>query len=152
MFRALHTLNVALHEIFAPACETYALPPPRPYDIAITDDLAALGWPLSHSTQDAISFDFYPSFADALGALYVAEGSALGNVLLLRQSGSWVDVPPGIARQFLAASADKASHRFQTFKSSLDAFGLAEPAAHDVVLLSARRTFRACGKVISSLG
>jgi heme oxygenase len=151
MFRALHALNIALHEVFATACETYGFSPPRRYEAAIVDDLAALGLSMTDGTLGAISIDLYPSFADALGALYVAEGSALGNVLVLRQSESWVDLPPSSARQFLGESANNAGHRFQSFRSSLDAFGLAKPEFREVVLGSTRRTFRACGNLINSL-
>jgi heme oxygenase len=152
MFRALHALTAALHDGFAGACAAYGIAPPRPGLLAAIDhDLAALDWP-SAGGAPAIPQDRYPSFAGALGAFYVAEGSALGNVLLLRQADGWLGLQPGGATRFLNQSADGAGLRFQTFRRGLDAFGLAQPAACDAVLDGARHTFRACGAVIDALG
>jgi heme oxygenase len=152
MFRALHALAAALHDGFPGACAAYGVAPPRPGLVAAIDhDLAVLGWSAAGSFP-AIAQDLYPSFAAALGAFYVAEGSALGNVLLLRQSDSWLAAAPGTATRFLNESAQAAGPRFQAFRQGLDAFGLAQPRACNAVLDGARRTFRACGAMIEGSG
>jgi heme oxygenase len=150
MFRALHSLTAALHEQFAGACAAQGIAPPRAaLRAAIDHDLAALDWP-SAGDLPAIPQGLYASFAGALGAFYVAEGSALGNVLLLRQADAWLALQPGAATRFLSESADGAGPRFQAFRRALDAFGLAQPAACDAVMEGARCTFRACGAVIDA--
>ena len=152
MFRALHTLTAALHDAFPAACAAQGVAQPRRGLVAAIDhDIAALEWPVSGAFP-AIAQDLYPSFAAALGAFYVAEGSALGNVLLLRQADGWLALAPGAARRFLHESAQAAGSRFQAFRQGLDAFGLAQPEACDAVLDGARRTFRACGAMIDALG
>ena len=148
MFRALHSLAAVLHDGFPSACDAHGVAPPRPGLLAAIDhDLAALEWQAAGDLP-TIPQHLYPSFATALGAFYVAEGSALGNVLLLRQADAWLAVAPGTATRFLSESAQGAGPRFQAFRRGLDAFGLAQPEASEAVLDGARRTFRACGALL----
>jgi heme oxygenase len=152
MFKALHGLTEALHETFSSDYETHGFAAPRRgLDAAIDRDLAALGWPQKGRDPVAIPLDPYPAFAQALGAVYVAEGSALGNALLLRQAETWGEATPGAATAFLSESASQSGARFRAFRSRLDAFGLERPDAHDAVLDGARHTFRACGALIDAL-
>ncbi len=148
MFRALHVTDDGLRRKFRADCQFHGIEDTeRGLHSQIDLDLAALGHRDCSAGAAALSAAAFGNFAQALGALYVVEGSALGNALLLRQAQAGF----GDALRFLSATANRAGAAFQEFRHRLDRFGLQEPAAHGAVIDGARNTFRACGTLLDSL-
>lgn len=152
MFRALHVADDSLRRHFRPECERYGFGgTERRLYRQIDLDLAALG--CRDGAVKAVVPDVatLATFALSLGALYVVEGSALGNALLLRQADAALGAVCTNAVRFLSATAHRAGAVFQEFRFRLDSFGLQEPASRDAVLEGARNTFRSCGALLDSL-
>ena len=142
MFRALHAaVNEACacfeasfgQHGFASGSED-ALP-------AIDDDLKTLG--ISEHSE-TIGFAPCADFNAALGLHYVASGSAMGNVLLLRHIAAHPDPSVAGASRFLKLSASRALPEFRSFRATLDLYGLREPTHASAVISGAEAAFHAC--------
>jgi heme oxygenase len=152
MFRALHEAADHLREMFRDAGAIHGLKlQRRAFTDALDHDLAILGPGQPQPDDLSILVEPQTSFPWALGALYVAEGSALGNQLLLRQTTGPLAQSHAGATRFLTESTSGAGAQFRAFKLGLDAFGRAEPGAWDAVLAGTRQTFKACGAIIDRL-
>ena len=104
-------------------------------------DLAALG--LQPSPATAPAFAALTTFPQALGALYVQEGSTLGGQIILRQiAAAQMGIPPG-AMSFFAGHGPANGAMWRSFVGALDAFGAARPADQPAVEDGARLAFRA---------
>ncbi|SFS18253.1 Heme oxygenase [Granulicella pectinivorans] len=111
---------------------------------ALRQDLIALGCDLR--TIELAVGDALPRltrFAEALGALYVLEGSKLGGRMILREllprmsseiSGAWM---------FFEGHGAETGARWADFRGSLDAYCAAEPAELGGVIEGANATFQA---------
>ena len=105
------------------------------------DDLAVLG--MTPSPALAPAFAGLASFPQALGALYVQEGSTLGGQIILRQvAAGAMDIPPG-AMSFFAGHGAANGAMWRQFVAALDGFGAAHPADQAAVELGAAMAFRA---------
>jgi len=107
----------------------------------IARDLAALG---SAPCPDEASDTFeISSFAHALGALYVMEGSTLGGRIILRHLETQeIDIPAD-AMSFFAGHGAETGSMWRFFVAKLDAFGELNPASCHAVQEGAQRTFQA---------
>jgi len=151
MFRALHVTADGLRRKFRAECQIYGIKDTeRGLHDQIDLDLAALGERDCRAGAEALSAALFGNFAQSLGALYVVEGSALGNALLLRQAEAGLGEASEDAVRFLSATAHCAGAAFQEFRRRLDRFGLQEPASRGGVIEGARNTFRACGALLDS--
>jgi heme oxygenase len=148
MFRALHHAAGDWRRSFAAACERHGVPEAQSGLVGLIDrDLETLGLTPPWTAALAPGLE---GFAMILGGLYVATGSALGNILILRQILPSPDAIPAGATAFLSASADAAGPRFQALRLALDGFGTAAPTERDRVVEGARLTFRACAEAFRS--
>jgi heme oxygenase len=89
--------------------------------------------------------------AEALGLLYVLEGSLLGARVIWRrmnQSGAWQRLQPGRPLQFHALDQQRSVERWSCFLALLDD-GLCEPADVEAACGAARRAF---GEFIGNFG
>lgn len=78
---------------------------------------------------------------EALGVLYVVEGSTLGGRIIARELARSVGVTPDDGGRFYASYRDDRGARWTAFKSALDAYGEAHPEASDDAVRAASDTF-----------
>ncbi|MEM1118017.1 MAG: biliverdin-producing heme oxygenase [Bacteroidota bacterium] len=81
------------------------------------------------------------SVAEALGVLYVIEGSTLGGRSIARELERSVGVTPEAGGQFYASYRGDRGPRWKTFKAALNAHGEAHPEAADDTVRAAADTF-----------
>lgn len=79
------------------------------------------------------------TMADALGYLYVLEGSSLGSQILVRQVRDGLGETVPLA--YLTGYGSRTGAMWQSFKRTLEERGAAAPAKQDRVIASARATF-----------
>lgn len=107
-------------------------------------DLAVLGIdPAGVSRAPSRLLPHLPTFAHALGALYVLEGSTLGGKVILRDIEARIGPQIAGATQFFSGRGTTAGQTWQTFKAALDAFGRECPTLHAYVVSGAENVFRA---------
>lgn len=78
-----------------------------------------------------------PSFAEALGAFYVLEGSALGGRLILRALERTLGARLSGATRFFEGHGAEASPRWLAFKHAVDAYGEENHDEYDLILRGA---------------
>ncbi|SNX71559.1 heme oxygenase [Cereibacter ovatus] len=83
------------------------------------------------------------SFAQALGARYVLEGSALGGKVILRHLRARLGDEIGAATAFFGGPSHAEATHWRTFKAALDRFGMEHPHERADVLAGATATFTA---------
>ncbi len=111
---------------------------------ALRQDLIALDCdPCSIELAAGDALPRLTSFAEALGALYVLEGSKLGGRMILRELLPRLSSEIAGAWTFFEGHGAETGARWVDFRSSLDAFCAAEPAALDSVIEGANATFSA---------
>ena len=84
-----------------------------------------------------------PTFAHALGALYVLEGSTLGGQVILRDVQARIGPQITGATRFFGGRGTAVGPTWQTFKIVLDAFGRERPDLATDVISGAEDVFRA---------
>jgi heme oxygenase len=108
----------------------------------LRDDVAALG-----VDQEAIPrvspmmLPQLPSFAHALGSLYVVEGAKLGGRSILRQLERQIGSEIVGARCFFSGGANAGGLPWQSFRTALDEFGQRQPQLCADAVIGAKRTF-----------
>lgn len=104
----------------------------------LAEDLAACGVPTEAVPRctDLPPLDTPP---EALGYLYVLEGSSLGSQIVVRQVRDRLAGVVPLA--YLTGYGGRTGTMWQSFKRVLDAWGAAAPAEQDRVIASARATF-----------
>jgi heme oxygenase len=120
-----------------------ALPSPS-HSARLTVDLAVVGTDstsMLHAPRGLLPN--LPTFAHALGALYVLEGSTLGGRLILRDVEARIGPQITRASQFFGGRAAAVMPMWQSFKAALDAFGRQQPHLGNDVVLGAESVFRA---------
>lgn len=105
----------------------------------LRDDLARLGAGPAAPRADVPRF----SLAQALGTLYVVEGSTLGGRLIARQLSRSVGVGPEDGARFYHSYGDARGERWTGFKAALDAWGQAHPDKADEAIQAAADAFDA---------
>jgi len=112
----------------------------------LLDDLRALG--LDPRELDWAPQAFLPrlgGFAEALGALYVLEGSTLGGrFILLHVEAALGDAISG-AEAFFAGHRERTASLWKDLRTAIDAYGAAYPDQADAAVAGAVATFRAVG-------
>ena len=89
--------------------------------------------------------------AEALGALYVVEGSTLGGRLIERHLARALGVTPETGARYYHAYGEARGARWPAFRVALDAFGAARPADAGAVVAGADAAFRAFGQALRSV-
>jgi len=82
-----------------------------------------------------------PSFAHALGALYVLEGATLGGRVILRDLEARMGAAISGATRFFGGRGDAVELMWTTFRSAVDGFGQERPELRADVVSGAERTF-----------
>jgi heme oxygenase len=121
----------------------FALPSPSLSD-CLAADLATLGIdPAGVARAPPALLPHLPTFAHALGALYVLEGSSLGGRVILREVE--VRIGPRItgATRFFGGRGTTPGQAWQAFKIALDAFGHEWPNLGGDVVSGAEGVFHA---------
>jgi heme oxygenase len=115
----------------------------------IEADLVALGAAPPTDAEDCpLALD---GVAEALGALYVVEGSTLGGRIIARMLERSIGVTPGDGADFYHSYGDERGARWTAYKAALDAFGEAHPEQMEAVIASAAQTFDAMERWMSVL-
>ena len=78
---------------------------------------------------------------EALGALYVIEGSTLGGRIIARELARSIGVTPEAGGRFYASYGDARGPMWTAFKGALDRLGESRPEAVDDVVRAASDTF-----------
>ena len=116
----------------------------RGHTSCLVEDLVALGIdPRDPPRADPALLPDLPTFAHALGALYVIEGATLGGRLILRDLEPRVGAPIAGATRFFGGRGETVGPMWQNFRAALDEFCLRQPRLCDDVVIGAERTFRA---------
>ncbi|MGY2050346.1 biliverdin-producing heme oxygenase [Methylobacterium sp. JK268] len=83
------------------------------------------------------------AFAEALGRLYVLEGSALGGKLILADLRARSDLDLGAATRFFGGHGRAAGRLWAELRAALDAFGARHPEEAAAVIRGAQDAFAA---------
>jgi heme oxygenase len=120
-----------------------ALPSPS-HSERLVSDLAALGVdPADLPRADSTLLPEMPTFAHALGVLYVLEGSTLGGRLILRDVQARLGTAIDGATGFLGGRGEMAGAMWRGFRAALDSFGNECPELRAEVVASAQCGFGA---------
>jgi heme oxygenase len=115
----------------------------RNHSSCLVSDLLALGTDLSQVPRAPESIiPELPTFAHALGAFYVLEGSVLGGRMILRDLEARVGQQFAGATHFLGGRGEETAPMWKSFRAALDSFGRAKPQRRGDVLVGADRVFR----------
>ena len=108
----------------------------------LRDDLAELGVdPRAIPRASRAMLPQLPSFAHELGSLYVIEGARLGGRFILRQLESRIGPEIAGARGFFGGAGNAGGLSWQSFRATLDEFGLLQPQLCADAVIGAKRTF-----------
>jgi heme oxygenase (biliverdin-IX-beta and delta-forming) len=119
------------------------LPVPN-HSARLAADLQAIGIdPAGVSRTPSTLLPPLPTFAHALGALYVLEGSALGGRVILRDIEARIGQQITGATQFFGCRGAAVGQTWQAFKTALDTFGYESPDLGPYVVSGAESVFRA---------
>lgn len=114
---------------------------------ALRADLAALG----ATDTGAAPVPSINSLAEAMGAAYVVEGSALGGTVLSKMVARTLG--ESTPRRYLSLRGDQTGVRWRHFVMTLEQWGAhAPPHAHLVACESARATFAAYASAFAAVG
>ncbi len=109
----------------------------------IRDDLRVLG----HSPEAVTALPVCPdlpavdTLAEALGCLYVLEGSTLGGQFISRQVHRALGMTPETGGRFFHGYGDKTGEMWQTFRAAVTGF-VVSPADQDAAVAAAKDTFQ----------
>jgi len=109
-------------------------------------DLTALGCDLNGiGRAPAEMLPALNTFAEALGALYVLEGSKLGGRFILQDLAARLPAEIADAKDFFSGHGAESGSRWSAFKDSLDHYCVEHPGDLPTVIGGADGTFRAIG-------
>jgi heme oxygenase len=107
-------------------------------------DLAAIGVaPAGVTRTPPALLPSLPTFAHALGALYVLEGSTLGGLVILRDVEARLGCEIAGATAFFGGRGTNVGPTWLRFKTALDAFGRKRPRQEADAISGAEAVFRA---------
>jgi heme oxygenase len=116
----------------------------RDHSCCLVDDLVALGInPRELPRASPALLPDLPTFAHALGALYVIEGATLGGRLILRDLEPRLGAPIAGATRFFGGRGEAVGPMWRSFRAALDEFSLEQPQLCTDAVIGAERTFRA---------
>jgi heme oxygenase len=110
-------------------------------DLAALGDSAGLGQPVAVSVT---------GLHDALGCLYVLEGSTLGNQVLLRAAEAALGLGPDTGARFLHGYGAETGAQWRRLTQALDGIPAAGPAA-EAIEAGARRTFETFSRTLGTV-
>jgi heme oxygenase len=114
----------------------------RNHCCCLVADLEALGAnPHALPRADREVLPELPSFAHALGALYVLEGATLGGRVILRDLEARIGSVISGATRFFGGRSAAVVPMWTTFRSAVDGFGQERPELRADVVSGAERTF-----------
>jgi heme oxygenase len=114
----------------------------RSHARCLVDDLVSLGSdPAVEPRATLAILPELPSFAHALGALYVVEGATLGGRLILRDLEARLGPQICGATRFFGSRGDAVGPTWSCFRAALDGFGLEQPRLCADAVTGAERTF-----------
>ncbi|MFN4128548.1 MAG: biliverdin-producing heme oxygenase [Paracoccaceae bacterium] len=109
----------------------------------LSRDLLELGIPDQERTgTPTLRWPALQTFAQALGARYVLEGSALGGKVILKDLQARIGPEIAGATAFFEGSERSASSRWGVFKMAVDRYGEQHPECGEDVLTGAELTFK----------
>jgi heme oxygenase len=121
----------------------FTLPSPS-HGACLNADLEAIGAdPASVPRAPPTLLPSLPTFAHALGALYVLEGSTLGGRVILRDIEARLGPQITGATRFFGGRGTAVGQKWQTFRTVLNAFGRERPRLRADVIAGAESVFRA---------
>ena len=116
----------------------------RNHTRCLVDDLVALGTdPRELPRASSALLPDLPTFAHALGSLYVIEGATLGGRLILRDLEPRIGTLITGATGFFGGRGEAVGPMWQSFRVALEEFGARQPRLCADVVVGAERTFRA---------
>ena len=116
----------------------------RNHTCCLVDDLVALGTdPRELPRASPAVLPDLPTFAHALGALYVIEGATLGGRLILRDLEPRIGASIAGATRFFGGRGEAVGPMWQSFRVALEEFESFQPRLCADVVVGAERTFRA---------
>lgn len=151
---AYAALLARLHGFYAPLdaalAPHYAALGLAPADRAgrLARDLDALGAPLRPGTPEtsaAAAPSAFASEGEALGALYVVEGAALGGHVIARHVGRTLGLTPARGLAFFSSDGAHVGARWKAFVAHLDA----SDASPTAVVAGATSTFHAFARCLN---
>jgi heme oxygenase len=124
---------------------TFGIPLPTPsHSALLARDIMTLGADPDKIPRAAFAIlPELPTFAHALGALYVLEGATLGGKIILRDLRVRIGDPIDQASLFFGGRRDAAGPMWLCFRTALDGFGRAQPQSRDDVVAGAVSCFQA---------
>ncbi|HEV2557809.1 MAG TPA: biliverdin-producing heme oxygenase [Microvirga sp.] len=123
----------------------------RPHAARLVDDLGRLGVRAEDLPDaPAEALPALSTFAHALGALYVLEGSTLGGQLIFRRLLAAEIEGVAEACSFFNGRGAATGPLWRSFREALDAFGAAQPSQNPDVVEGAKRTFAAVGRWVDA--
>lgn len=121
--------------------------PAAPRAAWLEQDLATLGFDKAHIAGAARCTEL-PRLADmdeALGALYVIEGSSLGGNIIAKQVSRTLSLDAGNGARFFNGYGEETGPRWKAFSQAMNDYGRTTPAPGNVVE-GARDTFTQLGR------
>lgn len=106
----------------------------------IRDDLRALGHP-PEALPACPSLPAVSSLADALGCLYVLEGSTLGGQFIRREVAARLGLTPDRGCAFFAGYSDRTGAMWKAFGAAVTAHADEHPEDRDAIVAAAIDTF-----------
>jgi heme oxygenase len=117
--------------------------PARAHTAHIANDLAVLGVdPCDLPRTPPALLPNLPTFAHALGGLYVLETATLEGSLILHDIETRTGSSIAGATSFFDGRGDAADQMWQSYRAAVDTFGRERPWRQDEVVFGARRVFR----------
>lgn len=148
LLSSLYPVQVAIETRLASFSEWSTLDPPidlhrRRRAGILAADLGVLGVDASRDLPGCEAPPVLPTFAHALGALYVLEGSRLGGRILARQVSSSIGSGAGEATRFLRGDGVAVGLLWTELRTSLGAYADGSgPRARAAIVDGARASFR----------
>jgi heme oxygenase len=147
LLQLFHTYFGGLEQLIAAFVDETILPDyaARRKSTAIVEDLITLEAPVPPVTTDLPEVN---NTAQALGALYVMEGSTLGGRHIRKMLARQLHMGEDHATSFFGGYGEDTERMWQEFKSALDR--LSSPAADPVIVESANQTFRTFSRLFDN--
>ncbi len=118
----------------------------------LSSDLTAMSLPIETvELASALDIPQFSNFAEAIGALYVLEGSSLGGRFILLDLAKRLGQAIDGADSFFAGHGAQTGQRWNTFKKSLDSYLSRDPVKFSSVVAGAMSTFASVGAWMSIL-
>lgn len=118
---------------------------------SLTADLRALGRSAEQisATPQCPRIPQLESVPDAMGCLYVLEGSTLGGQIIRREAESRLGLNPESGCRFYTGYGNRTGDMWRVFCSQVDRYADEHPAAREQITAAAEETFRRFGEWVA---